>query len=499
MWMPCASGAHGNGAKSAGVSAMFEYLLLTPDSLITNSNVLMAFSFAISIIALSFMAGEFMSMPSLKGFAKAELYELGVSAVILVILVALVWPNGPFDLVARGFMVQNATGSAPELCEEWVARYGPLASDQYGWYAPNGSIAFGQANYFLGCRPKLSSLLQSSSSADPTSGVTADVFPGVISSRLMKGYTSLMLTQMFTGFLSGFSSGITLPSFKVLPKDVSFMPFIALGPLNQAHTTIVDLLGTVFAAFAAQNMLLSFIEESALLVFLPFGMVLRAFPFSRKTGSTIIAVVVAAFFIYPISILINQQMWMLIVEPPCPQGYDCRPLASPCTADKDCASFDCRNGQCVVPLTDFTEYKSIYALCKSNLPAGDKAAKIDATLSALADEQDKRTLEMYFSGAPNSIAPTKAEGRLDDGLGSMLSQHAISSAAFTTSLLVPVPGRTTQAVFSEVEVLVMDAGQYALLALLFTVFTVVISLTMLKDIAILIGGEPRVFGLSKLV
>ena len=48
------------------------FLLATPgEMLITNSNVLLAFAFAISIIALSAMAVEFMSMPSLKWFSKA--------------------------------------------------------------------------------------------------------------------------------------------------------------------------------------------------------------------------------------------------------------------------------------------------------------------------------------------------------------------------------------------------------------------------------------------
>ena len=56
---------------------MIDYLLLTSADLVANSEVMIAFAFAISIIALSFMAGEFMSMPTLKGFAKAELYELG--------------------------------------------------------------------------------------------------------------------------------------------------------------------------------------------------------------------------------------------------------------------------------------------------------------------------------------------------------------------------------------------------------------------------------------
>jgi hypothetical protein len=97
------------------------------------------------------------------------------------------------------------------------------------------------------------------------------------------------------------------------------------------------------------------------------------------------------------------------------------------------------------------------------------------------------------------VQPTQAERRLDDGLGTMLTRHGIAFETFTTSLLLPLPGHTTQTVFSEIEVLVMDAGQFVVLALLFTVISVVLSLTLLKDIAILLGGEPRVFGISKLV
>jgi len=483
---------------------MFNYLLVSPiDQLVANSYVYMAFAFAVSIIALSFMAGELMSMPSLKGFARAELYELGVSAVILVILFALVTPGGAFDSVAQGFMVQPVQGSSPELCQEWIDLHGPPQKNPLtgAWEVQDGNIAFGEANYFLGCKPKLLNVLQKASTLDPFKGATADLFPGVITSRLMKGYTSLMLTQMFTGFLSGFYTGITLPSYKVLPKDISFLSFVGLGPLNQAHTTIVDMLGTAFAAFTAQNMLLNFIEEAAIKVFLPLGLMMRAFPFTRKTGSTIIAVVVAAYFVFPVAILINQQIWMMIAQPPCTPGNGllCKPVGETCSADKQCASFDCRGGQCVVPLTDFSEYKSIYSLCRSNADINGKIQQIDDTSLALATEQDKRTLEMYFTGAPTGVPPTQPEGRLDDGLGTMLKRHAISAGSFTTSLFVPIPGRTVQTVFSQIEVLVMDAAQYTLLALLFTVITIVISLTMLKDIAILIGGEPRVFGISKLV
>ena len=484
---------------------MLEYILLFPerDLLVTNSYVFMAFSFAISIIALSFMAGEFMSMPSLKGFAKVELYELGVSAVILVLLFLFIMPGGPFDLVGQGFMAANGA-TAPKLCSEWKNLHGgdPTRNAATGaWSMPDGAnIVFGQANFFLGCKPSLSSI---------KNGEFLFV-DGVMTSRLLKGYTSLMLTQMFTGFLAGFSTSIQIPVFKVLALDVGLYPWVALGPLNQAHTTMVDLIGTAFAAFTAQNMLLKFIEK-AFPVFIAFGLMLRAFPFTRKTGSTVIAVMVAAYFVYPVSILINEQIWISIVAPEGPPG--CVAIGVGCVVDKDCCSYNCRENktskvgtllgststgkQCMSPLTEFSEYQSLYSICNDAV----NDAKINETLKRAADEQDARLLELYFSGDPSETEEnaTKPESRLSTGLGAMLSCHAKAFGAFSVSLLNPLPGPVAQIVFAQIEMLVMDTAQYVMLAMIFVVMSIVISLTLLKDIAILLGGEPRIFGISKLV
>ena len=472
---------------------MLDYLLLTSKDLVVNSYVLTAFSFAISIIALSFMAGEFMSMPSLKGFAKVELYELGVSAVILVLLFLFILPSGPFDMVAQGFMVKQPDGTVP-LCDEWVRTH----TSDAGVF--EGNLAFGQANYFLGCKPKLNL------SISERTFLSAE---GVMTPRLLKGYSSLMLTQMFTGFLSGFSTSIQVPVFKVLALDIGLYTWVALGPLNQAHTTLVDLVGTAFAAFTAQNMLLKFIEK-AFPVFIAFGLMLRAFPFTRKTGSTVIAVMVAAYFVYPVSILINEQIWLLIVAPSGQTGVACNAMGVACYMDKDCCSFNCRENKdtfgasvgkrCMSPLTEFSEYQSLYSVCSGDLAKNND--EINKTLNKAAEEQDARLLELYFSGDPSApeVNATKPEARLlNDGLDSMLARHARAFAAFSVSLLNPLPGPVAQTVFAQIEMLVMDTAQYVMLTMLFVVISIVISLTLLKDIAILIGGESRIFGISKLV
>ena len=44
-----------------------------------------------------------------------------------------------------------------------------------------------------------------------------------------------------------------------------------------------------------------------------------------------------------------------------------------------------------------------------------------------------------------------------------------------------------------------NAGRLIVLNIFFLVFEIVITMTLMRDFAILIGGEPKVFGLSKLV
>jgi len=180
----------------------------------------------------------------------------------------------------------------------------------------------------------------------------------------------------------------------------------------------------------------------------------------------------------------------MIASPSCTNGG--AGVGDTCVKDADCCSNNCRGDVCSAAVTDFKEYRSIYSICS------DKD-KIDETLNEIAKAQDDRTLEIYFTGNPSTTVPTMAEGRLKDGLKTLAAQHGASAWQFTKSLLNPMPSQTAQTVFSEIEVLVVDASQFALLGMIFTVMTVVLSLTMLKDIAILIGGEPRIFGLSKLV
>jgi len=478
---------------------MLDFVLLSPAELIANSGVIAAFATSIAIIVLSFIGGEALSIPSVKGFAKNEAYELGVSAVIFLILLLFIANDGVFDRVTKGFMMPGVPVN--RTCSDWASLHGPY--DETSQTYANGSVAFGQADYFLGCRPNILTII--------SGGYTAD---GIMLRKLTRGYQSLMLTEMFVGFLSGLNTNLLLPTLlsPILSIDVGVSPFIGMTQILDIHTLIVDLVGSLWGAFAAQKVLLRFIEETALPIFLPLGLMLRALPFSRKTGSTIIAVVFAAYFVYPISILINQHIFEAISNPTenpnsppgfiCPSNNkNCCPLEDPCTADNECCSNNCRyipskgSKVCVTPLTDFAEYESIYAMCY-----GEKNwSKVNDTLEKMANSYNDAMDNIYYGGVPPSSSIwTKTEGRLRE-FGAEIMRKAAAMAGLNEALMMPNPRKVVVASFAEVEMLVMDVSQFAMLAVIFIVLEIVVTMTLLKDIALLIGGEPRVLGISQLV
>ncbi|MEM4554616.1 MAG: hypothetical protein QXT25_02090 [Candidatus Anstonellaceae archaeon] len=444
--------------------------------------IFFAFAVAIGIIVLSFMAGEFFSNAALKAFAKAEASELVVSAIVLLLAFLLATPGGIFDFVAEGF---NLQGVPPDrVCPEWAAKHGPFRNGKW----ENGNLAYAQADYFLGCRPKLM------------------IFPypvvaeGVMLNKLTLGYNSLMLSEMFIGILSGLVTGFSLPIFYPFIKlDISVAPWIGTVPLNDAHTLLVDILGAIIASVMAQKILLIFIEETALSVFLPFGLMLRAFPLTRKTGSTIIAVVFAGYFIYPISILINQQIWEMIANPqPQPSGPQCLTNDQTCNTDADCCSFNCRYDSsgtkvCASPLTDFSQYSSIFSICYGKSPD-----EVNRILEQHAKRQETTFLEIYARGSASSEQWTKTERRADEAWQELKRRGAIILRDWD-AFLFPHPKEATVAMIKLVEVVVEDTMHFAMIAILFLVNEIVITLTLLKDFALLIGGETKIFGISKLV
>lgn len=457
---------------------MLDFILMTPEMLLSSSGVLIALATAISIIALSFMAGEFFSMPTLRGFAKAELYELGVTAVVIAISVMLITPGGPFDMITRGFLDPGTP--ADRACKEWKSIHGQY--DPVSGNYPDGNLAFAHADYFIGCRVDF--LTQMTSAL--TLGIL-DTNSGIMIAKLTTAYMNLMLMEFFMGFLSTVNFHLTILTPILIGIDIGLPPHAGLTPLLEFNTTLTDMVGSTIAAMTAKKMLLNFIEENAIGVFLVLGIFLRALPFTRKTGSTIIAIVFAAYFVFPTSVLLNQQIWRAIENPPGPPG--CLEVGTACTADSECCSGNCAMGagRCAAMLSDFDHVKSFINTCY-----GKSEDEIRDSLDSQAQHQQAQ-LEQYFDDQGEEAVSTRTTSRLKSSLGTA------GNVIVGPMLSMNIPIGSGPLTFGFVEKAMNDMGRLMLIILIFTVIEILLTITLMKDFAIMIGGEPRVLGISKLV
>ncbi len=307
---------------------------------------------------------------------------------------------------------------------------------------------------------------------------TTDVFI----SKLKHLYFSMYLYEILIGFLStiSFPFGMILAG----PSIVSFslMPFVSLGMLSNAHTSVVETIGLITAAMYAKEFILLYMRDVVPLILLPLGLVLRAFPFSRTTGSSLIAVCFAGYFVLPLAVLFSHYVIFDLYDPQelvytptvlspfktsmteeeleefqegtrdegrsLEDQYHTTPVAEEVATSEECAGFE-------ILCSGFKLIKGIWE-------AGVSFFKtvINVWLFMMGFMGD-----FFWSVGTNPIFPT-------------------SSSAGLFHFII-----------REVE----HISQFVVAVLLMTVVEVIITLTMYRNIAILIGGEAELAGITKLV
>ncbi|MCX8198185.1 MAG: hypothetical protein N3F07_03270 [Candidatus Micrarchaeota archaeon] len=454
---------------------MIDFISFAYPNFFSEPLLISAFLFTALSIALAWMAAEFFSMPSLKAYGKQELRELGVTAVIVLLAIVLVTPGSLFDKVGEGLAPHPPHPACPET-------------------SPNANFAFKQAEYFLGCR------MNAEEWTDYFSlGILGSRPKGILLPNLVDAYMNLMGYEIATGFIStfGFSANVPKP-LNVFPIDLvveNLLFGVVLNPINEANTMLTDIVGTLIASVFVQKMLLVFVQTSVPSVILPLGLVMRAFPFTRKTGSTIVAFSFAAYFIYPLSILVNAQIYNALANPQCPQGL--LKDGEPCTQDAQCCSGLC-TGKCESAIGNIHKYKSTLKFCgstdwRSNQALVERSIEQEIERTKRYQEEKNRAIE---SSQPGS----KAEARQKDALRererlASLEQarlmEGVNNSFFSFSDVLNL--------YNQFEFLVMDIGKQMVLVSLFIVVEIVITLTLYKDFSGMIGGEPRIMGISKMV
>lgn len=145
----------------------------------------------------------------------------------------------------------------------------------------------------------------------------------MLKSKLISEYLKLYVWDFFFTFMGsmGFSiplialSPATLTGFLISFPSISFSPLSGLLPLGNAHTIIVEAVGTAMLAVIARQTILEFVMNY-MPAFFVVGAALRAWSFTRRTGSSLLAICVVAYFVYPSAILFTNYAIFQAYHPP---------------------------------------------------------------------------------------------------------------------------------------------------------------------------------------
>ena len=171
-------------------------------------------------------------------------------------------------------------------------------------------------------------------------------------SILAEVYYIEFLAGLFGNF--GFSFGIKAASIEFLTVRLHVAP--GLDAIMDWINKFIDVIEVAIGVQLTQYMALTLIAKSIPTIIFPFGVLLRAFPFTRTTGSTIIAFSLAAYFIYPAGILFTNEMvksFEKVYPPRYSQGVGSRALGM---------LFDVAAGMVQVIPSDFSIETNAYML-----------------------------------------------------------------------------------------------------------------------------------------
>ncbi len=103
--------------------------------------------------------------------------------------------------------------------------------------------------------------------------------------------SALSQSALITGFAS---------SLKITDGNVSAQPFFALEGASRSISAQSEKAGEISALSYSSLELAELVRVSALAIFLPVGLLLRAFFATRRLGAAVMAIAVSAFMVYPL-------------------------------------------------------------------------------------------------------------------------------------------------------------------------------------------------------
>lgn len=255
---------------------------------------------SMALVAVAYMAGEVIELGGLKGWYKREMWETAKSALLIgIIFSSLVLASGIATTLAGnaatyGSSTQQTAGTSivsnmDSLYSTAVTSYiQPQLLASYGSFATDLGLAMGAAT--------LGSITISTWVPDVPIYIGSVAF-GSDANLYTSGYVNPVATGSGGSFMKNLMTLVIVP---------------------------------VMLVFQFQNDLLPLIVSIGFAVFLPLGIILRAFPFLRPIGGTMIAIAIGTSLVYP-ALLVGFNLPISNYFTAA-TGYGAAPAPSTCTA-----------------------------------------------------------------------------------------------------------------------------------------------------------------------
>ena len=361
------------------------------------------------MVALYYMLGKFLGSPQIDAFAKEEFSQLIIS-----VFIAALW--FPLYAIISGIASAAACGGQP--CNLFSVAFYSLDTVYY---------------------------------------------------QVISAYIGFLSIELFLGILSSIGFSLMLGTPLMAVKWLSFSPYGGLAMLSNSVIGIIESIGMLLGLVIAREQLLTFFYAIVPGFLLPVGLFMRSLPFTRMTGSSLIAISFAAFFIFPASIVLSHHLMF---------GAHMPAVYIPTVPTP--------TGLCVCPGPDGEDAAFEYL--------DDANRDISDYLSESEDAQVKYASKWYqFSGLFSDA--TSAIGTMASSIIGFIGTKVSVYTFF--DLLKP----TTFAYFFYFLILERLQGlvQLAVMVAVTFVLEIIITITGYRAIAAALGGEMEILGLTKVV
>jgi len=421
---------------------MLPLLLALPPA--AGAMIAVAMSLGIFIVGLMFAVAYAMQNPQLIALAREELAALIFSAIIIMFWVG---SDALFNGLVSGIIISTLPPSLQGFASS-SASMGGLTSSHV-------NLAMASLN--------------------------------IMEAKLKEQYTSLYLYEALIGFLSTISFPLGSPMPGVCIISFSVAPFTGLAMLSNAHTNIVETIGYIITVVWSKQFILIFTRDVVPVMLFPLGLILRAVPFYRKTGSSVIAVAFALYFVMPFAMLFSNYLIFDLFKP---SDFTYTPSsASYFGTDRDRGFSDTIAG-----FGQSNESKSL--LDQFMAPSVVNEASDDASDACVGNSvvkllcSVKNVMKGAYEAAKGFIGTVWSIWRFMVGMTG-------DFVGFWTNPMMPASASAGLYYFLIREVITVTP--FIILIMITTVFEILITVTAYRSISLLIGGEAEIVGLTKVV